>query len=1302
MRFIENGADIPDELLLAYDEGQVIFFCGSGVSKAGANLPDFYELAKNVRDDLGVAADSEVGRLYKKVKVAEEQPRVKSVSSPDRIFSRLSRQFDRRVISNAVASSLKVGPGQSELWAHKTLLKLARGQNSPLRLITTNFDRLFEAADPKLKSRTRANLPQVPHDEGEWGIVHLHGQVNEDSSAAGPDGLVLSSADFGYAYLVQGWAREFMLYVIKQYITVFVGYSADDPPISYLLEGLNEAGGFGRPMFAFQDGADGDAIASWGEKRVTAIPYSPCDSHAALWNTLDAWSERASDPAKWRTSVFRRASRGPDKMKPFEREMIAHIVSNLKGSAALKNHEPPLPAAWLCVFDKNIRFSRKLYGLYSLDSDPPPPIGENEKDQNGKTPADAWDAFDLTENDRSSMHKDRVSSFHGCYASKPAELPERLLNIRSWLTKVAGQPAAVWWAARQPVLHHLVCWAISEELLQRGDGEKISPVIQEAWQDVFSLYRDYDPHCDLEICFSLKESIRQTGWTPEIVNRYARIFAPRLQHRGYSQFGCVKQDERTNLIEPLKASDFGRSIIPPTKLKGLQKHHLIRLEVKYPALIADIDSDLSENENQLAAVVNVQRRNIELAIDYEREHRGYRYLTVCHIELEEGEGHGDTVPCPDLSDYVLHFLRLFERLLKFDPDLAKVEYKCWRENDPIFKRLRVWVAGRSVLASSDEFADEVINIDRDLFWRRNFQRYLLLVLDRRWAELASEKKKIIEEKLKQGRKKIAYLRESKDEYEKYSAYAILERLCWLRDQGCQFTFDFAAFVAKLKQKAGDWSESYAQGAVESMSGQAVWVETDTSWDEFRPIPVHQLAEKVQSTPRWKGMDMEIERKPFVGICKDAPVKAISALSAAARNGIYATDLWHQFLDCDRERKDKNTRLRKLVAGRLVQLPHQVLQKILLTVTRWFKQHGPDIRDKDKGCFLKLWSACIEVLEKEANEARYAVTSQGKVVDWMIEAMNAPAGDLADLASTDPLIHGLEQGQGLPKEWTGYVRQLVELPAPSRQCALAIFSQNLTLFYAIDSPFASETFLSLMETDIENDDIDAVWTGFLYAARYPGDDLFKRIKPHLIEMAIRESPKVRHEITLHGLLLLLAGWSFKSETGRPVSDAELREVLLNSREGFRCRVLQRLSLKPTQLVEFFEKVWPKQKAVRSAKISAELFNLAFSKAEEEHFPELVAAMLPHMNQVNNEHLLLPAMYPESAMRKYPEKVLALLFAALPGESAFWPRRYKTEIQPDADSGRSYDVRQMLTELEKQKPELSRNPKMIELKSRLSRH
>lgn len=60
MRFIENGPDIPDELLFAQDEGNVVFFCGAGVSRAHANLPDFSRLAQQVIDDLGATEESKV------------------------------------------------------------------------------------------------------------------------------------------------------------------------------------------------------------------------------------------------------------------------------------------------------------------------------------------------------------------------------------------------------------------------------------------------------------------------------------------------------------------------------------------------------------------------------------------------------------------------------------------------------------------------------------------------------------------------------------------------------------------------------------------------------------------------------------------------------------------------------------------------------------------------------------------------------------------------------------------------------------------------------------------------------------------------------------------------------------------------------------------------------------------------------------------------------------------------------------------------------------------------------------------
>ena len=45
--------------------------------------------------------------------------------------------------------------------------------------------------------------------------------------------VILSSAEFGRAYLAEGWAARFIRDAIAKYIIVFVGYSADDPPVQY-------------------------------------------------------------------------------------------------------------------------------------------------------------------------------------------------------------------------------------------------------------------------------------------------------------------------------------------------------------------------------------------------------------------------------------------------------------------------------------------------------------------------------------------------------------------------------------------------------------------------------------------------------------------------------------------------------------------------------------------------------------------------------------------------------------------------------------------------------------------------------------------------------------------------------------------------------------------------------------------------------------------------------------------------------------------------------------------------------------
>ena len=71
MRFLPGGPALPDDLLTARDQGQVIFFCGAGVSKAKANLPDFYGLADLVVEALHVAPDSPARRLIAAAKSQE-------------------------------------------------------------------------------------------------------------------------------------------------------------------------------------------------------------------------------------------------------------------------------------------------------------------------------------------------------------------------------------------------------------------------------------------------------------------------------------------------------------------------------------------------------------------------------------------------------------------------------------------------------------------------------------------------------------------------------------------------------------------------------------------------------------------------------------------------------------------------------------------------------------------------------------------------------------------------------------------------------------------------------------------------------------------------------------------------------------------------------------------------------------------------------------------------------------------------------------------------------------------------------
>jgi hypothetical protein len=192
-------------------------------------------------------------------------------------------------------------------------------------------------------------LPSASRRDNLNGIVYLHGRVNDDYTGSDGDDFVLSGSDFGYAYLSEGWATEFFREIVRSYAVVFIGYSADDPPIHYLLEGFHRGGQSTHGIYAFQAEESDEVVARWQYKGVKAIPYPKADGHVALWETLEQWAQRADGPDTWHRAVIDLAMAGPEKLQPYQRGQLAHIVSTYEGARKFAERKPP--AEWLCVFD---------------------------------------------------------------------------------------------------------------------------------------------------------------------------------------------------------------------------------------------------------------------------------------------------------------------------------------------------------------------------------------------------------------------------------------------------------------------------------------------------------------------------------------------------------------------------------------------------------------------------------------------------------------------------------------------------------------------------------------------------------------------------------------------------------------------------------------------------------------------------------------------------------------------------------------------------------------------------------------
>ncbi|HEY5741434.1 MAG TPA: SIR2 family protein, partial [Terrimicrobiaceae bacterium] len=154
---------------------------------------------------------------------------------------------------------------------------------SPIRLVTTNFDKHFSTAAENLgiSDLPTFTAPALPLGNDFDGPVYLHGACWKR-----PDKIVLTDGDFGRAYLTEAWASRFLYQMFLHYTVLFVGYSHNDVVMKYIAKGLPT--NLGRRRFILTEKNDRE----WAPFAIQPLYYDLREGdnpHSALTEAIGEW-----------------------------------------------------------------------------------------------------------------------------------------------------------------------------------------------------------------------------------------------------------------------------------------------------------------------------------------------------------------------------------------------------------------------------------------------------------------------------------------------------------------------------------------------------------------------------------------------------------------------------------------------------------------------------------------------------------------------------------------------------------------------------------------------------------------------------------------------------------------------------------------------------------------------------------------------------------------------------------------------------------------------------------------------------
>lgn len=1225
MQFVRQSPDIPERLLQAHEDGRVVFFCGAGISYP-ARLPGFAGLVEKVYETLATAPNAVQQAAIR----AGQFDTAIGLLEADIVGGR-KEALVRKALAEILTPDLSAANATA---THEALLTLGKCRNGQTRLITTNFDRLFEEViAAKSLPIERFQAPLLPVPKNRWdGLVYLHGVLSATPTASELDRLVVSSGDFGLAYLTERWAARFVSELFRNYTVCFIGYSINDPVLRYMMDALAADRLLGESppeMFAFgsfSKGKEEQRANEWRAKNVTPILYREHNRHANLHKTLRAWAETYRDGVRGKERIVVECAMARPLASTRQDDFVGRLLWALSDPGGLParrfaNLDPVPSLDWLEPLSEE-RYRHADLGRFGV-----PP----------RTTVDDKLTFSLTR--RPSPYPLAPSMCIVDAGARGSRWDEVMRQLARWLIRHLNDPALLLWLVKRGgQLHDDLVWWIEHRLdelakLER-DGNTAEfariresapnaiprPLMRTLWRllltgRVKSWLRDFD-------LYRWRDRFKRDGLTATLRLELREMLTPRV-----------------SLREPLRWPAEDGEAREPERIKELVEWEIVLTTDHVHSSLRDLPGDERWNGAlpELLSDVSALLRDAldlmsELGSAEGRSDLSYMHQPSISEHPQNRDFHDWTALIDLTRDAWL------ATAAQSPARAALMAEAWWHTPYPLFRRLAFFAAAQDNVIPRRQALDWLVADDHWWLWSVETVREAMRLL----VALAPHLDEVMLQELEQAVLAGPPRDMFKDDIEPERWTRITEREIWLRlakiaEAGAVLGAESDARLSGLSAQYPEWAL-----AADQRDEFPYWMGDGDEWRKFVATPRHrrELIEWLRQQPspdHWQEDDWRQR-------CRDNFATTACALCALGKEGIWPAERWREALQAWSEEKHLK-RSWRYIAPVLTDAPDHLLHTLDHGVSWWLQAISKTF-DSHEAHFFGLARRILALGQQDGVDTDEPVMS----------AINHPVGHATQALLRWWYRRPLEDDQGLPMEIKHTFIELCDTKIEKFRHGRVLLAANVVALFRVDQDWATHHLLPLFDWQRSESEARGAWEGFLSSPRLY-QPLMDALKPAFLDTARHFDALTKHDgqyaslLTFAALdpsdLFSTAELAVATRALPPDGLHDAAQALVNALEGAGDQTPEYWA---NRVVPYLHKIWPKSQDNLTKPISEMFGHLCV--AAQDSFPEAVTLTHAWLQPIEHPDYVVHRLHAAGLCSQFPESALDFLDLLIGGQ-AQWP-------------------------------------------------